>query len=137
MIHLVDNSVWQRIAQPVVFEAMTTLTRSGALAAATPQMLEYGHSARNPRDYDILMQKLEAVVLLVPDLECHKQAMAIQHALWHNAKVRGAGAFDIQIAAIAIRHGATVVHYDKNFQTIGSVVPEFRQHWIAPPGSLK
>lgn len=116
---------------------MTTLTRSGALAAATPQMLEYGHSARNPRDYDILMQKLEAFVLLVPDLECHKQAMAIQHALWHNAKVRGAGAFDIQIAAIAIRHGATVVHYDKNFQTIGSVVPEFRQHWIAPPGSLK
>ena len=137
MIHLVDNSVWQRIAQPVVFEAMSALSRSGTLAVSTPQMLEYGHSARNPHDYDILMQKLESFVLFVPDLDCHKQAMAIQRALWHNAKVRGAGAFDIQIAAIAIRHGVTVVHYDKNFQTIGSVVPEFRQRWIAPRGSLK
>lgn len=137
MIHLVDNSVWQRIAQPVVFEAMSALSRSGALAATTPQMLEYGHSARNPRDFDILMQKLESFVLLIPDVNCHKQAMAVQHALWHNARVRGAGAFDIQIAAIAIRHGVTVVHYEKNFQTIASVVPEFSQHWIAPRGSLK
>ena len=91
MIHLVDNSVWQRIAQPVVFEAMSALSRSGTLAATTPQMLEYGHSARNPRDYDILMQKLESLVMLIPDVNCHKQAMTVQHALWHNAEVRGAG----------------------------------------------
>jgi len=134
--YLVDNSVWQRISNTAVFEAVTALTMTGSIVVITPQMLEYGHSARNPRDYDALMQRLNAFELLVPDAECHALAMRIQSALWHNGKVRGAGAFDILIAAIALRHGAAVAHLDKNFQTIASIMPELQQLWIGPRGTL-
>ena len=71
------------------------------------------------------------------DEACHDVALQIQRALWHNGKVRGAGVFDILIAAIAHRHGATIVHYDNNFATIAGVIPEFRHRWIAPPGTIE
>lgn len=80
--------------------------------------------------------KMAALDLLPLDNSCHDVALQIQRSLWQGGFVRGAGAFDILIAAIAHRHGATLVHYDKNFATIARAVPGFQQRWIAPPGTI-
>lgn len=136
MTLLVDNSVWQRAAKPGVLEWLAALGPDSSIVTATPQVLEFCHSARNPREHDDFLDKISTFDRLPLDDECHHIALQIQSALWHRGRVRGAGAFDILIAAIGHRHGATIVHYNKNFATIGEVVDGFRHRWIAPPGSL-
>lgn len=136
MTLLVDNSVWQRVHKPGVLEVLDSMNRDDPIVTTTPQILEYCHSSRNPREYDRSLATLTGFEQLAVDADCQHIAVEIQSALWHNGRVRGAGAFDILIAAIAHRHGATVVHYDKNFVTIGEVLDGFRHRWIAPPGTL-
>lgn len=133
---LVDNSVWQRLNRPGVLATLNSLNRDDPIVTTTPQILEYCHSTRNPAEHDLALADQSAFERLSLDDACHKVALQIQSSLWHNGRVRGAGAFDIMIAAIGHRHGATVVHYDKNFATIAEVIPGFRHRWIAPPGTI-
>ncbi len=42
---------------------------------------------------------------------------------------------DLVIAATAGRHGATVLHYDADFDRIAAVTGQ-PVEWVAPPGSL-
>jgi predicted nucleic acid-binding protein len=133
---LVDNSVWQRLTKPGVLQELQTMSLEEPIVTTTPQILEYCHSTRNPAEHDLALADQSTFTRLPLDDDCHATAVGIQSALWHDGRVRGAGAFDILIAAIAHRHNATVVHYDKNFATIGEVLAGFRHRWIAPPGSL-
>lgn len=123
---LVDNSVWQRLTKPGVLGVLESLSHDEPIVTTTPQILEYCHSTRTSVEHDAALADQSTFVRLALDEECHAIAVQIQSALWHGGKVRGAGAFDILIAAIGHRHGATVVHYDKNFATIGEVVDGFR-----------
>lgn len=136
MAWLIDNSVWQRITRPGVLDTIEALTDIQPIVTATPQMLEFCHSARTAAEYDRSMDALSAFQLLTADDDCHRLAAEIQRSLWHGGRVRGAGAFDILIAATAWRHGATVVHYDRNFATIAEVIDGFEHRWIAAPGTL-
>ncbi|MCW2752287.1 MAG: hypothetical protein JWR83_3397 [Aeromicrobium sp.] len=133
---LVDNSVWQRLTKPGVLGTLESVSREDPIVTTTPQILEYCHSTRNPAEHDLALADQSVFRRLALDDRCHDLALEIQSALWHSGRVRGAGAFDILIAAIAHRHGATIVHYDKNFATIGDVLDGFRHRWIAPPGTL-
>ncbi|MFD4432909.1 hypothetical protein [Nocardia sp. NPDC058497] len=45
---------------------------------------------------------------------------------------RGAQTTDVQIAAVALRHDATVIHNDTDFVTIARAIPEFSQRRIRP-----
>lgn len=132
---LIDNSVWHRMSKPGVLQAIDSI-ENAVVVTATPQVLEYCHSARNSAEYTHAIATMSAFDRLTLDDECHDIAVQFQRALWHDGKVRGAGAFDLLIAAIGHRHEATVVHYDKNFATIARTVPAFRQRWIAPPGTI-
>ncbi|MEQ1737888.1 MAG: hypothetical protein ABL886_15955 [Rhodoglobus sp.] len=40
---------------------------------------------------------------------------------------------DTLIAAYAIKNDATLLHYDRDFDHIGTVVPELRHQWIIAP----
>lgn len=133
---LIDNSVWQRLTKPGVLQTLHDLTLDEPIVTTTPQILEFCHSTRDPAEHDLALADQAAFTRLPLDDECHDIAVQVQSALWHGGKVRGVGAFDILIAAIGHRHGATVVHYDKNFAMIGSVLDGFRHRWIAPAGSL-
>lgn len=50
--------------------------------------------------------------------------------------MRAAGAIDTLVAALAIEHGATVIHYDADYEHIASVEPRLSHEWVAPRGSL-
>jgi predicted nucleic acid-binding protein len=48
---------------------------------------------------------------------------------------RAAGIVDLLTAAVAEHHGATVLHYDSDFEHIAAVTGQ-AQLWVAPRGSL-
>ncbi|WP_157171757.1 PIN domain-containing protein [Nocardia higoensis] len=54
--------------------------------------------------------------------------------LTEKGKHRSAGVSDLLIAATAEAHGLTVLHYDRDFETVREVTGQPTQ-WIAPPGS--
>jgi predicted nucleic acid-binding protein len=65
-----------------------------------------------------------------------ENASRLQGLLWHGGLVRAVGVFDTLTAATALEHGATVVHYDRDFELLASVCPGFTQQWVAPAGSI-
>ncbi len=77
-----------------------------------------------------------AFPILAPTSATHTIALGLQRALWGSGRVRAAGAFDTLIAALAVEHDATVLHYDRDYQHLGDAVGELRQEWVAPPGSI-
>jgi predicted nucleic acid-binding protein len=133
---LVDNSVWQRLTKRGVLDELASLLEHDSIVTTTPQILEFCHSTRNGSEHDLALADQSTFTRLQFDDECHHIALQIQSSLWHGGRVRAAGAFDIMIAAVAHRHGATVVHYDSDFATIGEVLDGFQHRWIAPQGSL-
>lgn len=138
--YLIDNSVWARLAtEPTVKDALTALTAShwaASILVCPPVVAEYGFSARNAGELDILRSELSAFD------ECNEAPGSdlpnrIQHALWSRGLKRSVGAMDTLIASYAIVNDATVVHYDSDFDHIGSVVGNFRHQWIVLRGTLQ
>lgn len=136
---IIDNSVWARLstdeAVVAAFEALILAHRPSAIMICPPTVAEYGFSARNGRDHDALMKQLKAFTEC-SDAPNSEQTLSIQNRLWNAGLIRAAGAIDTIIAAYAIVNDATVIHYDRDFEIIASVVPQLKHAWIAPRGSL-
>jgi predicted nucleic acid-binding protein len=135
---LIDNSVWQRQAQPEVRSAMTDLLDSRSpldILICPPIVAEVGFSARSGPDHDAVRGFLAEF----PECDSHPSVdlvLAVQNALFRGGLVRAVGALDTVIAAYAIANDAAVVHYDRDFERVARVWPDFRHTWIAPRGSL-
>lgn len=127
---MLDNSVLARLLTgDLDLTAVDPfMTGSRALAACTPQMVEALYSARSQADWENEYARRWAFLeILVCDLRAHQFAIEIQRCLWASGKVRAAGTVDVMTAAIALRHGAIVVHRDSDYEQIAEVVPEFQQ----------
>jgi len=135
---LIDNSVWQRQAQPGVRLALQELLSQRSpleILTCPPIVAEVGFSARSGRDHDAVRSYLAEF----PECESHPGSslvLEVQGALFHAGLVRAVGAVDTVIAAYAIQNDATVVHYDSDFEHVARVWPGFRHAWISPRGSL-
>jgi predicted nucleic acid-binding protein len=42
----------------------------------------------------------------------------------------------VLVAAVALEHSATVVHYDRDYEHIAGAVPGFRHEWVVPAGLI-
>jgi predicted nucleic acid-binding protein len=137
--YLVDNSVWSRLStNPEVVAGLKSIVNSARpddVLICPPVAVEVGFSARSGSDHSALMDRLTAF-LQCAEHPTSEEAMAIQNRLWNGGLLRAAGAMDTLIAAYAIKNGATVLHYDRDFEHIGAVMPEFRHRWIVPRGSI-
>lgn len=135
---IIDNSVWQRLRQSPVREAMDAMmaTRSPwSILTCPPVVAEVGFSARSGRDHRALREYLSAF----PECENHPEAslvLDIQGAIWSAGLVRAVGAVDTVIVAYALVNDATVVHYDADFEHVARVWNGFHHRWIAPRGTL-
>lgn len=137
MLFLVDNSVLARTASnDVVFDALERLTHRDVLATCLPLRLELGFSARNAADFQRAMAEMDALVQLPISEAVEAAARQIQSSLATAGAHRSAGAVDVMSAATAVVHGATVVHYDADFEAIARAVPEFEARWVVPRGSV-
>jgi predicted nucleic acid-binding protein len=135
-LYLIDTSAWARMRVPMVAKRLTTILAAGAAATCLPLDLEDGRSARNFRDaVSIRARRAEVMTDLPITAAVATRARDIQLALTQRGHHRAASPADLMTAAAAAEYGATVVHYDRDFDLISDVGGP-RCEWIAPVGTL-
>lgn len=132
--HLVDKSVWARAHQAAVGEALQPFLERGLLATCAVVDLEVLFSARNAADHARGRMLRSGFEWLPLTDEIGTRAIEVQSLLAEKGHHRAASIPDLLVAATAERHGATVLHYDADFDTIAAVTQQ-SVRWVVPPGS--
>jgi len=135
---LVDTSVWTRVAsRPEVAGAITAKLAAGQALCTCPLVdLELLHSARGPAEYDEwATTRNQAYPSLPLTPAAGERALQVQRQLAHRGLHRAAKLPDLLIAAIAEIAGATVLHYDSDYDHINEVTGQPTE-WIVPRGSI-
>lgn len=105
----------------------------GVLCSSVVTMDEARFSARDKQDLAFITELYGSVFQWLPmDDRAEDRIAEIRSALWKIGAGRGAQTTDVQIAAVALLHDATVVHNDTDFLTIQRAVPELEQIRIEP-----
>lgn len=136
-LFLVDTSAWHRSGQKSVAAAWMDRLSGDDLAVCPQVRLEILYSARSAADYDRLLSELDGLRQIPTGDEAFDRALAVQRSLAHVAGLhhRSVKIADLLIAASAELAGATVWHYDEDFDRVAAVTGQ-PTHWIAPRGSL-
>jgi predicted nucleic acid-binding protein len=136
-LYVIDSSVWQRLPRSSeVRERLDGYSRLGTLCLVAPVILEIGFSAPTAAQWERAMGQVAAFQELPLSPQTRTAATRLQGLLWHADQVRSVGVFDTLTAAVALEHGAIVVHYDRDFEHLAEVCPELQQQWIVPAGSV-
>lgn len=136
---VLDNSVYARIrTSPRVRDAVLEHLAGplNTLRSVLVQRLEIGVSARDLVEYDRDAAALDAVPLLAQTADVAAAALGLQRRLVEEGTHRGPKVVDVVIAATALVHDATVLHYDSDYDLLGAVEPRLRCRWIVPRGSI-
>jgi len=135
--YLIDTSAAVRVlVEPAVRKAWHETIAAGVVAVCDPVELELLYSARSLADR---LRKKELFGELfgwvsAPD-NAWTRAHQVQQLLTERGQHRSAGVPDLLIAATAEAHDLTVLHYDRDFETVREVTGQ-PTHWIAPPGTI-
>lgn len=127
--YLADVSVIVRLAYPPVMQAMRPLLLAGMVGTCgTVDLAVYG-AVRDVRDLPRLAAVHEAAFVWLPtedaDLRRAVQVQALLAAEGH----RVAGWAALMVAAVAERHGVTVLHCCADFDLIGKVTGQAAE-WV-------
>ena len=136
-LYLADTSAWHRATKPKIAVAWEERLIADTLATCAQVRLELLYSARSADNYEELSAELLALHQLPCTAEHFERALEVQHQLagrggLHHRSVKIA---DLIIAACAETAGATLWHYDEDFDRIAEVTGQSAV-WIAPGGSL-
>jgi predicted nucleic acid-binding protein len=135
---LVDTSVWTRIAnRPEVIAAISARLAAGQNLCTCPLVdLELLRSARGPNEYDQwATTRAQAYRSLPLTPAAGERALQVQRELAHLGLHRAAKLPDLLIAAIAETAGATLLHYDSDYDHINAVTGQPTE-WIVTRGSI-
>ena len=100
---------------------MELLDDAGVLATSSIIDLEIGYSARNLAEFDAVARDRAALYQELPvTAAVVGRARAVQRELVRTGSHRGPGVPDLLIAATAELHGAIVIHFDRDFETIAA-----------------
>ena len=132
--YLVDKSALARAPHPVAGERLRRLAEAGMLVTCSIVDLEVLYSARSREDYDDIADELAGFEHIPIDETVMGRARAIQRSLAMVGRHR-LPIPDLIIAAAAEVGGATVLHYDRDFERISAVTGQPHE-WIAEPGSI-
>lgn len=136
VIYLIDKSALARMPQPAVGRALETLMLDKVLAVCTVTKLEVLYSARDQEGYEQDAYHLREDFRHLPiDEAVEARALEVQEQLVRKSQHRGVGPADLLIAACAEVHGATILHYDRDFDLIADVTGQ-PALWVVPPGSV-
>lgn len=134
-LFLADTSAYaiaQRI--PAAEVRLRRLAADGVLASFVTIDLELGYSARDPREHQAVFGARGHLVQLGCVDEIAMRAREVQALLATKSQHRAAGVMDLLTAAAAEHYGASVLHYDADFDHIAAVTGQ-PVDWIAPRGS--
>ena len=135
-IYLPCTSVYVlRAKHPAVRSRFDSLLVEGRLAACQMTCLEYLNNAPDPQSYELLLGALQAHRWMDVTTEAMDRALAVHGSLAAKSQHRGFSLPDLIIAATAEVHGATVLHYDADYDRIAAVTGQGTE-WVVPRGSL-
>lgn len=136
--YLVDNSVLQRLPRSSQIRAAVSdiLDAEDELCSCAATLDEFSYSARSAAEHSEAVRRLRHSFLYLPLASAIDQIIIdIRTALFATGKGRAAGVIDVQIAATAIHHHATVLHYDSDYDHITEAYPELSTRWVIPRGT--
>lgn len=134
--YVLDTSVVSRLGTqlPVRRRVAEIGYRNCVLPA--PVLLELGVTARTGAEHRTMMDRLHtafAVVAATPWAQ--ERALEVQGKLAERGLHRSARLGDLLIAAVAEQVGATILHYDRDFEVVAGVTGQPCE-WVAPGGDL-
>ncbi|MFJ9983606.1 PIN domain nuclease [Streptomyces globisporus] len=132
--YLIDKSALARRGKPAVRARLDALDRDGLLAVCAPTEYEVLYSARGQPEALRLRTLFRGFDYLPCNDEEFEQALAIQALALNAGFDRALSPADALIAATAERHGATVLHYDGDFDMIASV-SGVQAEWVVESGT--
>ncbi|MGA5445971.1 PIN domain nuclease [Streptomyces umbrinus] len=132
--YLIDKSALARYPKPAVRAVIDPLHNAGLLAVCSAVELEVLHSARSKAAAERIRDEIRGFDWLPTPDEVWDRAVEVQTLLIGKGNWRALSVADLVIAATAERHGATVLHYDGDYDMIATVTGQ-PTAWVAPPGS--
>jgi predicted nucleic acid-binding protein len=135
-VYLADTSVYVlRGRDAVVRRRFESLLAAGRLAACEMTALEYLNNAPDPKGYEVVWGALRGQRWLEVTTEAMGRALEVHRMLAARSQHRHFRLPDLIIAATAEVHGATVLHYDADYDRIAAVTDQ-PVEWVVPKGSL-
>jgi predicted nucleic acid-binding protein len=135
-VYLADTSVYVLAGRNrAVHERFAALLTEGRLAACQMTALEYLNNAPDPKGYEVLWGALHAQRWMDVTAAAMDRALAVHRELAAKSQHRHFRLPDLIIAATAEEHGATVLHYDADYERIAEVTGQ-QVEWVATKGSL-
>jgi predicted nucleic acid-binding protein len=135
-VYLADTSAYVMQGQrPQVRARFEALLTEGRLAICQMTALEYLNNAATPASYEALWDALHGQRWMDVSTAAMQRAMDVHRLLAARSQHRHFRLPDLIIAATAEQHGATVLHYDADYDRIAAVTGQ-PVEWVAEKGSL-
>lgn len=135
-IYLADTSIYVLQARhPEVRRRFERLLLEGRLACCQMVALEYLNNAPDPAGYEVLWKAMTSQRWLDVSTTAMNRAMEVHRDLAEVSQHRHFRLPDLIIAATAEMAGATVMHYDADYDRISAITGQPTE-WVAPRGSL-
>ncbi|GAA1262721.1 type II toxin-antitoxin system toxin ribonuclease C21 [Kitasatospora nipponensis] len=131
---LIDTSVLARYPKPAVRAVVEPLHNAGLLAICGAVELEVLRSARSRGDAERIRDEMRGFDWLPTPDEAWDRALDVQAALVGAGNRRALSMADLVIAAVAERHGVTVLHDDGDYDMIAEVTGQSTR-WVVPAGT--
>src|SRR5262245_58673922 len=121
-IYLGDTSLFaMQDKHADVAERFAALLTEGRLAACQMTALEYLNTAVNPKSYEALWSGLHGMRWMDVTTQAMDRALDVHRQLGKKSQHRHFSLPDLIIAATAELNGATVLHYDADYERIAKV----------------
>jgi predicted nucleic acid-binding protein len=135
-LFLADTSAYTVARRSSAAETrLRTLAADGTLATFVTVDLELGYSAGTPVEHQGIFRIRGQLVQLASVDEIALRAREVQALMAARSQHRAAGVMDLLTAAAAEHYGASVLHYDADFDHIAAVTGQ-PVDWVAPKGSV-
>lgn len=135
-VYLADTSVYVlQTRHAAVRRRFETLLTEGRLAACQMTALEYLNNAPDPTGYETLWGALHGHRWIDVSTASMDRALAVHRKLAAVSQHRHFRLPDLIIAATAELYGATVLHFDADYDRISAVTGQPTE-WAAAKGTL-
>ncbi|MDT0305519.1 PIN domain nuclease [Streptomyces sp. DSM 44917] len=133
-VFLADKSALARWGQPAVGAVLDELNDRALLSTCAVVEYEMIFSARTQQDAARIRVSLRGLDYAPCNDEEHERALWLQREALRRGFHRALSLSGLLIAAVAERHGLTVLHYDGDFDMIQKITGQ-TMRWVIAPGS--
>jgi len=129
---VVDTSAWNRQREPSVLASWEATFEADLVANCPVAALEILAATHDEREFAAVEGALSALPQAPVTGSVCRAALGASRELGARRRIPAA---DYLIAAAASECGFGVVHYDRHFDVLATVL-DFESRWIAPAGSI-